>query len=87
MPTPGDQVNAYETATAAAYPVLLAAAREVQDFPGWLAAVLAAVAAELGSTDALLAGRPGSWEAGHLSNLVHGTVGWDDESLAAYRRT
>jgi hypothetical protein len=42
---------------------LTAAARSEHDFAGWLANVLARVAANLGSTDALTAGRPGSWEA------------------------
>lgn len=55
------------------------------DFPGWLAGVLATVAAcyENGSY-ALTAGRPGSWEAGHLARLLAGTVGEDDELLDHY---
>lgn len=55
------------------------------DFPGRLAGVLASVAAELGSVDALVASRPGSWEAASLLQLAHGTVGWDDEQLSAYK--
>jgi hypothetical protein len=46
--------------------------------------VLSSVAAELGSTDALVKGRPGSWEAELVLSLVHGTVGWGDEFLANY---
>jgi hypothetical protein len=48
-------------------------------------AVLAAVAADLGATHALVAGRPGSWEAEHVRGLVNGTVGWDDEYLEHYK--
>jgi hypothetical protein len=55
------------------------------DFAGWLAAVLAAVAARQGTSDALTAGRPGSWEASLVDQLVKGTVGWDDEYLSAYQ--
>jgi hypothetical protein len=62
------------------------AARTEHDFAGWLAAVLATVAAELGSSDTLTAGRPGSWEASLIDQLVKGTVGYGDEDLAHYRR-
>lgn len=52
------------------------------DFAGWLAAVLARTAAHAGSADALTAGRPGSWEAALVEQLVKGTVGYgDDEHL------
>ena len=64
---------------------ILSAARAEHDFGGWLAGVLAAVCAELGSTDALTAGRPGSWEAALVQNLVKGTVGHDDEFLGDYK--
>jgi hypothetical protein len=64
---------------------IAAAVREEHDFGGWLAYVLANVAADLGSTEALTAGRPGSWEADLVRQLVKGTVGWDDEFLAGYR--
>lgn len=60
---------------------LLRAARTEQDFAGWLAHVLARVAGQLGSSDALIEGRPGSWEASHIDGLVKGTVGHDDEYL------
>ena len=63
---------------------ILAAAREQHDFGGWIAGVLASVAADVGSTAALTAGRPGSWEADLVQQLVKGTVGWDDEHLADY---
>lgn len=71
----------YEARTA-----ILAAAKAEHDFGGWLAAVLASVAADLGSSDALTAGRPGSWEADLVLQLVKGTVGWGDEYLADHRQ-
>lgn len=61
---------------------MLAATNAEHDFAGWLAAVLSSVAAELGSSDALTAGRPGSWEAELVQRLVKGTVGWGDEYLS-----
>ena len=62
------------------------AVREERDFGGWLAGVLATAAADIGSTAALTAGRPGSWEADLIQQLVRGTVGWDDEYLADYAK-
>ena len=62
------------------------AVREEHDFGGWLAQILATAAAELGSTAALTAGRPGSWEANLVQQLVRGTVGWDDDYLADYAK-
>ena len=70
--------------TRQAVKALTQAAEAEIDFAGWLAAVLARAAARLGSTDALTAGRPGSWEACLLDQLVKGTVGYDDEYLTAY---
>jgi hypothetical protein len=75
-----------ESYTVAAGRAMLAAARSEHDFGGWLGHVLAAAAAELGSTDALTAGRPGSWEADLVQRLVKGTVGWNDEYLADHSR-
>ena len=65
---------------------VLEAVEDEHDFGGWLAGVLAAAAAELGATSTLTAGRPGSWEADLVHRLVGGTVGYDDEHLADYRR-
>lgn len=73
------------TYTHQARAALYEAAQQEHDFAGWLAGVLAAVAAHLGSTEALFEGRPGSWEAGHLRALLVGTVGEDDENLSHYR--
>jgi len=67
--------------TRAAADALTKAARSEHDFAGWLAVVLAGVAGQLGSSDALIAGRPGSWEAACVDQLVKGTVGHGDEYL------
>jgi hypothetical protein len=72
------------TYTGRAIAAVIDAARVEHDFAGWLAHVLAATAAELGSTGALTAGRPGSWEADLVQHLVKGTVGWNDDYLADY---
>jgi hypothetical protein len=47
--------------------------------------LLATVAANLGSSEAVTAGRPGSWEAAGLGDLLRSTVGYDDEYLLTYR--
>ena len=73
-----------QTYTDRAPTAIVDAVREEHDFGGWLARVLATAAAELGSTAALTAGRPGSWEADLIQQLVQGTVGWDDDYLVAY---
>ena len=57
------------------------------DFAGWLAAVLARTAAEVGGSGAILAGRPGSWESALVRQLLAGTVGEDDEYLPDPERT
>lgn len=73
--------------TSAAAELILAAHATGLDIAEWLAAALAQAAARLGSTEALLANRPGSWEAAHLRALLGGTVGEDDEYLPDYRET
>ncbi len=57
------------------------------DFSGWLADVLARVAAEVGGSGVILAGRPGSWESALVRQLLAGTVGEDDEYLPDPERT
>jgi hypothetical protein len=71
--------------TAAAVDALTAGHSAEHDFAGWLADVLARVAARLGSSAAVVDGRPGSWEAALVLQLVQGTVGEDDGFLASYR--
>jgi hypothetical protein len=55
------------------------------DVAGFLAGVLVEVAANLGSVDRLMAGRPGSWEADLVERLVTGTTGDRPEDLIRYR--
>ncbi|ADB31273.1 hypothetical protein Kfla_2194 [Kribbella flavida DSM 17836] len=47
--------------------------------------LLATVAANLGSSQAVIAGRPGSWEAAGVRSLLASTVGEDDDYLMSYR--
>jgi hypothetical protein len=70
--------NTYTTQATAA---IVRAARAEHDFAGWLASALAAAAGQLGSSGALTEGRPGSWEASLVDQLVKGTVGYDDAYL------
>jgi len=70
--------------TFAAVAALATAQSREHDFAGWLASVLCTVAARAGSSAALVTGRPGSWEAGLVLQLVQGTVGPADEDLARY---
>jgi hypothetical protein len=70
--------------TAAATAAMHAALEQEPDFSDWLARVLSTVAAMKGSSYALISGRPGSWEADHVINLVRGTVGHDDDHLPDY---
>jgi hypothetical protein len=60
------------------------AIRAEHDLPGWLSLVLVLAAAQTGSLDDLTAGRPGSWEAGHVDALARGLAG-DDDGLAHFR--
>ncbi len=55
------------------------AAVEPADFADIAAHVLTAVAANVGSVETLLAGRPGSWEADLVRRLVDGTAGYDGD--------
>jgi hypothetical protein len=70
--------------TTAAVDALAAGHAAEHDFSEWLALVLARLAARLGSVDAVVAGRPGSWESAAVLQLLHGTVA-DDADLARYR--
>ena len=68
--------------TTQAATAILEAARAEHDFAGWLAAILAAVMACLDEGASLTDGRPGSWEAALVGQLVDGTAGAAD--LAGY---
>lgn len=75
--------------------VLTAAARQTRttmggqvepdDFAAFLAQVVTAVAANVGGIEALLAGRPGSWEADLVRRLVQGAAGDDLLHLMRWR--
>lgn len=54
---------------------------EQADFADIAAHVLTSVAANIGGVEAVLAGRPGSWEAGLVHDLIRGTAGDDSELL------
>ena len=69
---------------AAAIEAITQAAAHEHSFPEWLADVLAAAAGQLGSSHELIAGRPGSWEASLVDELVKGTVGYNDEYLPGH---
>src|SRR5260370_7967734 len=60
--------------THAAVEAIVTAVSEEQDFGGWLGSVLCRAAARLGSSEALIPGRPGSWQASLVYQLVAGTV-------------
>ncbi|MFJ2662695.1 hypothetical protein [Arthrobacter koreensis] len=55
------------------------------DFAGTLSRVLASVAANVGGIEALLQGRPGSWEADYVRQLLRSIAGENEESLLQYR--
>ncbi|HPZ50966.1 MAG TPA: hypothetical protein PLA44_14035 [Propionibacteriaceae bacterium] len=58
---------------------------EPDDFAGFLASVLAAVAANVGGVRRVTAGRPGSWESDLVHRLLAGTVEDSPEALALHR--
>jgi hypothetical protein len=60
------------------------AVTEPADFADVAAHVLTAVAANVGGVETLLAGRPGSWEADLVRQLVSGTAG-EDGDLVRWR--
>lgn len=58
---------------------------EPVDFGEIACNVITAVAANIGGVEALLAGRPGSWEADHVRGIVRSTAGDDERQLLQYR--
>ena len=79
-------VALYASRMNAVIDAVLVVARDGGDVAEFVSLALASAAAELGSTEALLAGRSGSWEASHVRDLMAGTVGPDDEHLAEHTR-
>jgi hypothetical protein len=59
--------------------------RQPVDWAEFVTNALAGAAANVGSTEQALAGRPGSWEAAGVRGLLAGTVGPDDEHLQLHR--
>lgn len=55
------------------------------DFGEIVCQVVTSVAANLGGTENLLAGRPGSWEASFVRQIIQSTAGEDPEELLSYR--
>lgn len=78
-----DTSRSPEQLLADAAAILTAAARQ-GDIGDFVAHALTAAAANIGSTDELLA-RPGSWESDLVRQLVVGTAGPDDEYLNQHR--
>jgi hypothetical protein len=71
----------------AALTILAAVVADRQDVGAFVARALARLAARLGSSAAVLANRPGSWEAAAIDALLAGTVGEGDEHLGAFGET
>jgi hypothetical protein len=55
------------------------------DWAEFVTLALAGAAANVGSTEQILAGRPGSWEAERVLKTLQSTVGLDDEDLLRQR--
>jgi hypothetical protein len=74
-----------EQLLAEAVRVLTEAARTTSDFAEFLTHAAAGAAANIGSIDALLAERPGSWEAHYVRDMLTATVGDDEQYLIEHR--
>lgn len=55
------------------------------DWAEFVAQTLAGAAANVGGIEQALAGRPGSWEADYVRNLLSSTVGHDEDQLLEHR--
>jgi transcriptional regulator with XRE-family HTH domain len=55
------------------------------DWAEFVTKALAGAAANVGSTTTILSGRPGSWEAARVREVLESTVGPDDEHLLEHR--
>ncbi|MGJ7442917.1 hypothetical protein [Aquipuribacter sp. MA13-6] len=81
----------YEQVLADAIDILTEAARlqppdgHPIDWAQFVTQALAGAAANVGGVQAVLAGRPGSWEADGVRNLITSTVGHDDQELLSHR--
>lgn len=61
------------------------AGEEPADFAEFLTLAVAGAAANIGGIKEILAGRPGSWEADYVRNMLISTVGADEAYLRVYR--
>jgi len=84
-PTTWDEAVAVLTRAARATRTRADGTEEPADFAGFLATVLAAVSANVGSVERVTAGRPGSWESDLVHRLLVGTVEDTPEALALHR--
>lgn len=58
---------------------------EPADFAEFVTLALAGAAANIGTIEAMLAGRPGSWEADSVRQMLASTVGHDEQCLLEHR--
>lgn len=72
-------------AEAPGQPVSVTSGCESADWGEFVTHALAGAAANIGGIEAILAGRPGSWEADGVRNLLTSTVGHDEEYLLEHR--
>jgi len=85
-PTPAERRGEYDRQFTAAAEALTAAIRTGATDGGEIVSyLLATTAANLGGVHAITAGRPGSWEADHVDQMLFSTVGWNGEYLWQYR--
>lgn len=61
------------------------AKQEQADFAEFLTMAVAGAAANMGGIEEILAGRPGSWEAEYVRQMLGSTVGPDGEQLMEHR--
>ncbi len=91
MDSPASNVRTYERVLADAVGVLTEAARlqglasRRIDWAEFVTHALAGAAANVGGVDAVLSGRPGSWEAAGVRQLITSTVGHDEQDLLLHR--
>jgi hypothetical protein len=65
--------------------VLTEAARSTSDFAEFVTLAVAGAAANIGGIEQALAGRPGSWEAHYVREMLTSTVGCDEQYLHEHR--
>lgn len=81
LPARPRQMSGHAYAALSAFRTAIVAGEDIGEFT---AVTLARLAAELGGTAAVVANRPGSWEAGTVSEMLSGLVGPYDERLPEF---